>query len=112
MRPETKFRSYSVEPFLKLLNNCAHFSIQQSAIRGDADKIVCVNGFFVWLELKKTEGKEAALQRYKASLVREANGIDIIASPENWNDVKYFLNQLSQGILDKVMLQKIKEYKK
>jgi hypothetical protein len=104
---ERAFRSNQVDPFLKKLRNTAEFSIQQASIRGDADKLMCVRGFFVWMELKKDGEDPDPLQRYKASLVREAGGITIVAKPANWDDVSLFLKMLDDGIYDRAKLAKL-----
>lgn len=106
MKPETVFRK-RVDKFLLTLDNCADFSIQQIAIRGDADKILCVHGWFVWLELKDENGSPAALQIYKASLVKKAGGITLLVKPSNWEAAKAFLSQLNGGVYDKDSLRRI-----
>jgi len=66
----------------------AFFPIQQKTIRGDADYILCVAGRFVWLELKKSGGKPEPLQKYKADWVEKCGGVAMVASPDNWEEVK------------------------
>ncbi len=102
-KEETKFR-LRVDKDLKKLDNCADFSIQQVAILGDADKILCIQGWFCALELKAEDGTPSALQIYKASKVRKAGGIALIAKPSNWKHVFSFLQRLNIGILDKEAL--------
>lgn len=109
MKPETKFRAYSVRPFLLNLSDCAFFPIQQQSIRGDADFMVCLRGFFVWLELKADDGVQDALQAFKASQVKQAGGIALIARPYNWKAVKAFLELLNGGVYDKTILQGIEQ---
>lgn len=92
MKPETKFRTYTVLPFLKTLRRTAFFPIQQKAIHGDADYILCSYGLFVWLELKKEGGTLRPLQELKANNVRRiGRGIALEASPENWEEAKQAL---------------------
>jgi len=110
MKKETSFRTNKVTPFLKTLNRSAYFPIQQKTIRGDADFIICCQGFFVWLELKTDVGKPDPLQVYKASCVVQTGGIALIASPKNWAQVKNFLTLLDRGIYDKNVLRAIKQY--
>lgn len=104
MKEETVFRTGKVDPFLKKLKNTAAFSIQQQSIRGTADKMLCVGGHFVWLEIKKEGEEPEPLQAYNASLVRTAGGIALCAKPENWGRVSLFLKMLDDGIYDKKLL--------
>lgn len=109
MKKETGFRKNKVIPFLKTLNRTAFFPIQQKTIRGDADFIMCSQGFFVWLELKTDEGSPDPLQVYKASCVTQTGGISIVANPRNWGLVMDFLTLLDRGIYDKNVLREIKQ---
>lgn len=98
MKPETKFRITKVLPFLKTLKHAKFFAIQQLAIAGDPDYIICVRGRFIALELKKDEQEvPRPLQTYKLNMVRLAGGISIVAYPENWNEVKETLTLLDKG---------------
>jgi len=99
MKPETRFRVNQVIPFLKELKNTSYFPIQQLSILGDADFILCCNGGFVWLELKDIKESLRPLQEYKASWVVRTGGVAIKADPDNWEEVKLFLQQLNKGIL-------------
>lgn len=99
MKPETKWRTTVVDPFLKKLENTYVMSIQQASLVGDADKILCVNGLFVAIELKFGKNKESALQKYKRQRINEvAGGIAVVAHPSNWGSIKAFLTALSKGI--------------
>lgn len=103
-KEETKFRQGKIDPFLKSLDNVAAETIQQKSIRGTADKILCVHGWFVWMEIKTDTGKLDALQIYKASCFRKAGGIVLIARPSNWEKIKSFLTLLNSGIYNKNLL--------
>ena len=94
---ERGFRTTHVIPFLKALKYCVAFPIQQVAIVGDPDFILCLNGKFVALELKAPWGRLSAVQEYKLDLVKRLGGIAIVASPRNWEQVKFQLRQLDQG---------------
>lgn len=97
MKPEAKFRTNQVTPFLKSLRKTAYFPIQQKAIRGDADFFLVVNGRFVWLELKAPNGREEALQKFKREQAMAAGAIAFVAKPENWPQIKKYLKLLSEG---------------
>lgn len=69
--------------------------------RGVPDFLICMNGMFVALELKKsvTEvGKPSALlQEHNLNKINSARGIGIFVYPENWEKVKDTLIVLSKG---------------
>lgn len=57
--------------------------IQQVAIRGTLDIIICFRGkFFAW-ELKIGDNTLDPLQEYEANWIREAGGIARAVTPEN-----------------------------
>lgn len=109
MKPETSFRVSKVDPFLKTLENTFSQSIQQKSIRGTADKILCVHGFFIWMEIKTNEGLLDAMQEYKYSCVKRAGGVSIVARPHNWEDVMAYLKLMDRGINDKNLLFAIEQ---
>lgn len=98
-KPETVFRNGQVRPFLKTLKNTAFFPIQQLAIIGDPDFMLCCFGIFVALELKASGGKTRPIQQRKLDEVTRCHGISIVATPENWNEVKNKLTHLDRGVI-------------
>lgn len=97
MKPETTFRRNKVDPFLKKLTNCVSFSIQQVAIHGTPDKLLCIRGRFVALELKSEDGELDPLQEYNLNQVKRCGGVAIEASPKNWPEVQKILLALDRG---------------
>lgn len=97
MKPETRFRTNRVRPFLNRLPNTHVVAIQQVALRGDSDFILCMNGAFVSLELKRPGEKPSPLQEHKLNKVKKAGGIRLVASPDNWVEIKQILLKLSKG---------------
>jgi hypothetical protein len=93
-KPESVFRS-RIRPFLDALPNTAVFPIQQKAIRGDPDFMLCVNGLFVALELKAVGGTTDSLQEYKLNKVQQAKGVALVADPDNWEGIYEFLKDIS-----------------
>lgn len=85
-KPETKFRE-KVDRLLKTIPNSCFESIQQKSIRGTPDKIGCVAGLFVALELKAGDGEATELQRHKLSRFAIAGGFTRVVNEENLNDV-------------------------
>jgi hypothetical protein len=109
VKPETKFRNNKVLPFLNKLPNCYHDGIQQMSKSGSPDYYLCINCIFVGLELKSEGdgclggGREAflaggasPLQAQKLHRIERAGGVSLVCSPNNWEEVKDKLYQLSQ----------------
>lgn len=97
MKPETRFRTNKVIPFLKTLKNTAYFPIQQIAICGDSDFHLCCAGRFVALELKIPGKKAEPLQQAKLDWVTRTHGVSLVADPTNWESVKDSLQRLDRG---------------
>lgn len=92
---ETLFREH-VRSFLKTLPNTWFTAVQQIALRGTPDFIICCNGLFLAAELKKNEGaKVHPLQTHNINLIKEANGFACLLYPENFEDFKTLLQDLS-----------------
>lgn len=96
-KDETVFRHNKVLPFLKKLKNTVSLPIQQMGISGDPDFILCVRGLFIGLELKAEGGKLSKLQAYKQKKIEKAEGLYIVANPENWPAVQACLYKLDKG---------------
>jgi hypothetical protein len=96
MKPETQFRQVKVIPFLKTLHNTAYFPIQQMAIVGDPDFILCVRGRFVALELKSETGELSPLQKQKLGWITKKGGVSLVASPGTWESIKGILTKLNE----------------
>ncbi len=91
VKPETKFRNSQVLPFLKSLRNTFFEPIQQLAIVGSPDYLLCCNGDFIALELKIDFKKPRRLQAYKLEQVTRCGGLSLVATPSNWNDIKQII---------------------
>ncbi len=96
-KPETTF-SNRIRPHLKALPNTYFVKVQQVAISGTPDFLMCVHGLFVALELKR-DGKApvSKLQRYELDRIQKARGYALVVYPENWKKVWEFLLKLSAG---------------
>ena len=96
-KPETKFKE-KIKPLLDALPNTWFVKIQQVAIRGIPDYVMCVNGNFVALELKPSEDIEPdELQKYNLQKIKHANGLAMVVFPENWDKVYDVLFKLATG---------------
>lgn len=61
---------------------------------GIPDILACVNGFFVAIEVKASNGKPSELQLYHRDEIRKAKGMSIIIYPEQWDDFKLLIQDL------------------
>jgi hypothetical protein len=95
-KPETVFRS-QVEKFLDSLPKTKHFSIQQIAINGTPDKIVCCNSRFIAIEIKTNEGVATPLQKHNIQQVIRAGGRGYILCPKIFSEFKRDMLQLSKS---------------
>lgn len=96
-KPETRFRTNTVRPFLKTLKNSVFFPIQQLAIHDDADFFGCCRGRFVALELKADDGEVRPLQQHKLDEVKRTHGVSLVASPKTWAKARALLLKLDNG---------------
>lgn len=82
-KPETLF----AEKFDRILKDIyGHeiviFNIQQKTRRGDPDRLICIRGTFLAVELKVQGGRLAPLQNLKLKEVRLARGLALVITPE------------------------------
>ena len=82
---------------LKQLPRSKWFRVEQQSLRGTPDCMGCVRGLFVAIEFKRREKERPTkLQQYELDAVIGADGIAIVAYPENWNDVFMALLNLAE----------------
>lgn len=62
---------------------------------GIPDLILCVNGIFIAVELKATNGKPSELQKMNTSRINQSNGIGIILYPEGFENFK----RIMEGVI-------------
>lgn len=67
---------------------------------GIPDILACVNGYFVAIEVKASNGKPSELQYYHRDKIRKAWGISIILYPEQFEEFKKLVEILKR---DEVM---------
>lgn len=98
MKLETKFKE-SVRRDLKTLENVWFFKTQEVATRGIPDFILCLNGYFVTIELKRSKKiKLEPLQEHISNRIEEkGKGIALRAAPENWEKIFDLLKKLDAG---------------
>ena len=93
---ESKFYT-SIKKDLDAIPNSWLVRIQQLGHSGTPDLIMCINGHFVALELKKSaNAKGTRLQRYNIDKIQGAFGYAAIVHPDNWDLVFFQLKELSK----------------
>jgi hypothetical protein len=88
MKPETRFSQHVRRDLTSLAQTSGKvffMKIQQVALRGDPDFVLCVNGKFVGLELKRSKSeKPEGLQAFKLMQIEKCGGRGFVSCPENW----------------------------
>lgn len=97
-KPETLLKN-RVKEKLEGVPHCCIIKIQQIAIRGDPDLVLCVNGWSVWVELKRTrKEKPDALQHFKLWRHQEIGlGYSLVLHKDNMNETIEFITRISQS---------------
>lgn len=94
MKDETRFAK-RVDAKLAKIPKSYWFTIQQTTICGDPDRIGVVNGIFVALELKRSRSaKRSELQTYKLAKINDAGGVGRFLYPENFDDILEELHRI------------------
>jgi hypothetical protein len=98
VKPETRYRSNTINPFLAKLENLFKDSIQQKSKHGSGDYYLCLRGLFIYLEIKWYGGSLSEIQKDKMwEVVHKGKGLAICAHPGNWKEVKDLLSKLDEG---------------
>lgn len=63
---------------------------------GIPDLILCVNGFFITVELKAPNGKASELQKMNTARINQSNGIGIILFPDGFEQFK----EIMKGVIN------------
>ncbi|MPM67511.1 hypothetical protein SDC9_114434 [bioreactor metagenome] len=63
---------------------------------GIPDLILCVNGFFVTVELKAPNGHASELQKMNTARINQSNGIGIILFPDGFEQFKKIMEGVTQ----------------
>lgn len=66
---------------------------------GVPDVLVCLNGYFLGLELKTDKGFASALQKYNINQINMMGGISIVLRPSMWEDFKKYTLEFLEGVL-------------
>jgi len=83
--PETKFKM-KVQSRLSGIPELYVVKIQQVALRGVPDMLICYKGkFFAW-ELKTDTGKPTDLQNYVINKIKQAGGVARVVTPKTFEE--------------------------
>lgn len=63
---------------------------------GIPDLLACINGYFVAIEVKASNGKASELQYFNRDKIRKSGGIAIILYPEQFEDFKKLVYELNE----------------
>lgn len=63
---------------------------------GIPDLILCVNGFFISVELKAPNGHASELQKLNTARINQSNGIGIILFPDGFDEFKKIIKGVIQ----------------
>lgn len=64
---------------------------------GVPDLLVCCNGYFIGIELKAANGHPSELQKWNIKQIRYSGGIAIVLYPDQFEDFKTMVEQISFG---------------
>lgn len=90
---ESKFEKKCIEELRAL--PCSYWppKVESLSVRGEPDRVGCVNGHFVALEFKRSEAEakrqtgRVILQKQILNKIKMAGGVGFVAYPENWDFV-------------------------
>jgi hypothetical protein len=83
---------------LNKLQNTFKYKAQAMSLRGIPDIIICCNGCFIALELKRSETeKPTMLQEFTLKEINKSGGIGLLVNPKNWSEVYGSITAISRG---------------
>ena len=99
MKQSEKAFENKIKKYLDTLPNTWHFKHWAGPYSktGVPDIIGCVNGRFVGIEVKASNGKPSMLQIRNIKQINDAGGYARIIYPEQFNELKDDLQKISRG---------------
>jgi len=96
-KEETKFGEWIDHDLRKLFGQDIWIeNIQQVGKRGTPDRLICLKGHFVAIELKTDTGIIEPLQVRKLLKINKAGGLGVVVSPTNWSIVREILIKMTE----------------
>lgn len=65
---------------------------------GIPDLIICLNGLFIAVELKKEDGRPSALQLYNIEQIKKSKGQAIILKPSQFQEFKKNILEVKDNV--------------
>ena len=62
--------------------------------QGIPDLLVCMNGYFIAIELKAENGHPTKLQEWNVQQIRNAGGVAFVLYPHQWNQFQNMIHLL------------------
>jgi len=89
VKPESSFWIHTVKPKLENIQDLYFVKVQQVAVRGIPDVLICYKGKFIAWELKrgKNKVKPKSLQWLNLYNIDKAGGIAREVNPENFEEM-------------------------
>ena len=104
-KPETLFKE-RVREDLRTLPSTWFVKIQQVAIRGIPDFLVCIDGIFVAIELKASRlAARDPLQTWTLESIAKCGGRAFVAYPENWSETLEYLREIADNSAEFVSIE-------
>lgn len=83
---------------LKQIPGLWFFKASERTLAGIPDFIICVNGIFVALELKRDDKSKATkLQEYTLEQINKVGGLGLVVRPDNFDKVMEVLKTIAKG---------------
>ena len=70
------------------------FKVVKSSRSGTPDRVLCVRGKFVAIELKKEDGVMSELQKHHEREIKENEGKHFVLKPSNWHEFTVWFDEL------------------
>ena len=96
---EEKLFENKIKKFIKTLPKAWFYKHWAGAYSqsGIPDIICCINGRFVGIEVKATNGKVSDLQLRNIKLINESGGVGLIVKPSDFDTLKDTLIKITKG---------------
>lgn len=91
-KPETIFAEKVDKDLKKAFGvHCHIMNINQACKVGDPDRVLCIKGHFIALELKQSSGFVAKLQITKLKQIQVSGGFALVVYPHTWHIILKYL---------------------
>jgi hypothetical protein len=95
-QPETIFKERAMRDLKKKFKNIWFVKTQMVVKRGIPDLLICLNGWFIAIELKCDGEVPTPLQEWNLQHIAHAGGMAFVVDPSGWLDLLDVLQNLSE----------------